>query len=86
MNLLRITVYSKRDCHLCDEAKGVLKRFAASYPLQINEQDIESDPALFEKFHDEIPVIFLENRKLFKYRIDEKKFRKAIEAALKEEQ
>jgi len=79
---LRVRIYSKKECHLCNEAKHILGRFASKYPLEIEEIDIEKDPAVFEQFHEEIPVIFLEETKLFKYKIDEKKFCKAIEMRL----
>jgi len=79
---LLVRIYSKKECHLCDEAKHVLARFASKYPLEIKEIDIEQDPAAFEQFHEEIPVIFLEDTKLFKYKIDERKFRAAIEKRL----
>lgn len=57
-------------------------RFANQYPIEIEELNIEEDEGLFEKYRDEIPVIFLNGRKLFKYRIDEKKLRKVIQSAL----
>jgi len=71
---LKLTIYSKKDCHLCEEAKSVL----AKYPVEIEEIDIETDPQLFEKYRYEIPVIFLDDRKLFKYRVDEKKLQQLI--------
>lgn len=79
---MKITIYSKKDCHLCEEAKALLVRFANQYPIEIEELNIEEDEGLFEKYRDEIPVIFLNGRKLFKYRIDEKKLRKVIQSAL----
>lgn len=81
MRLLKIKIYSREECHLCEEAKNILVRFAARYPLEIEEIDIDKDANASEKYRHEIPVIFLENRKLFKYKIDEEKLRKAIEAA-----
>ena len=75
---LRIRIYSKKDCHLCDEAKTILVNFASRYPITVEEIDIGQDAASFEKYRNEIPVIFLENRKLFKYRIDAKKLDRAI--------
>ena len=79
---LHVRIYSKKECHLCDDAKDVLRRIASRYPLTIEEIDIEKDAAAFEQFHEEIPVIFLEDTKLFKYKIDERKFCKAVESRL----
>lgn len=82
VDAMKITIYSKKDCHLCEEAKQVLKRFVDEYSLEIEEIDINEDKDLFEKYQFEIPVIFLNDRKLFKYRIDEEKLRKAIQSSL----
>jgi hypothetical protein len=50
--------------------------------LSIVEINIEDDPQLSEQFKEEIPVVFVEDQKLFKYRIDEDKLTRAIEARL----
>jgi glutaredoxin len=78
---LRITIYSKKDCHLCEEAKFILHKFAVQYPIQIEEIDIETHKEFFDRFHQEIPVVYFEGRKLFKFRIDEKKLHRAIRDA-----
>jgi glutaredoxin len=83
---MKITIYTKKDCHLCEEAKAILSRFAHEYPLSVDEIDIESDSATFEKYRYEIPVVLLNDRKIFKYRIDEKKFHRILrEAAIRQQ-
>ncbi len=66
-----VIIYSRPDCHLCDEAKAVIKRVAARIPLNIREVNIDNDPDARAKFHEEIPVIFIDGKKAFKYRIEE---------------
>ena len=77
---MRVTIYSKPECHLCDEAKLILKKVAADFPFTLREINIEEDPEVYEKYKYEIPVVFLEDVKLFKGRVDEKKLRKALSA------
>jgi glutaredoxin len=77
---LKVTIYSKKECHLCEEAHAVLERVAQHYPFEIEEVDIERDPELFAKYSEEIPVIFLEGRKLFKYKVDEKQLIRALKS------
>jgi glutaredoxin len=72
---LKITIYSKKDCHLCEDAKQLIDRLSKEYPIQLEVIDIEQDPALMQTYATEIPVVFIEGRKAFKYRIDENKFR-----------
>jgi len=81
--VVKIEIYSKKDCHLCDEAKAKLREFAERFPIHVDEIDIEQDPVVFEKHRYEIPVVYLEGRKLFKYRIDDAKLERAIRAAMK---
>jgi glutaredoxin len=80
---LKVRVYSKRECHLCDVAKEVLARVARKYPLQIEDIDIEKNPADLLAYQYEIPVVFLEDQKLFKFRVDETKLVRAIRRRLK---
>ena len=76
--LPRVEIYTKRDCCLCDEAKEVLARVRTDLPFELAEIDIESDPALMERFRTEIPVIFVAGRKAFKYRVDEQELRRRL--------
>jgi thiol-disulfide isomerase/thioredoxin len=72
--VVKVEIFSKKDCHLCDEAKAVLLRVQARTPFELVELDIEKDPALFERFKEEVPVVFVDGHKAFKYRVDEKDF------------
>ena len=38
------------------------------------EVDVDSDNELRRKFNDEVPVVFIDGRKAFKYRMDEREF------------
>jgi glutaredoxin len=79
---LRITIYSKKDCHLCENAKSILRKFAVQYPLEIEDIDIETHKEFFDRFQQEIPVVYFEGRKLFKFRIDEKRLHRTIRDAI----
>jgi glutaredoxin len=68
---LVVVIYSKPECSLCDEAKEALVRVRARVPFDLHEVDIRSDPAVFERYRYEIPVIFVEGREAFRYRVDE---------------
>jgi len=76
---IRVEIFSKKDCHLCDFAKEVLTKVNKRLPFLLQEIDITSDRDLFEVFKEQIPVVFVNGRKCFKYRVDEAKFVKVIE-------
>jgi glutaredoxin len=77
-NPIRLAIYSRPNCHLCDEAKDVIDRVRRRVEFEINLVDIESDPTLEAAYGAEIPVIFLNGNKVFKYRVDEAELERKI--------
>ena len=55
--MLTVTLYTRKDCGLCDEAKAQLAALEKEFPHRLAEVDIESDPALLKKYLVSIPVI-----------------------------
>ncbi|MCX6060280.1 MAG: DUF2085 domain-containing protein [Chloroflexi bacterium] len=55
--MLNVTLYTSKDCKLCDEVKADLNELQSQYPHRLAEVDIESDNALLAKFLVEIPVV-----------------------------
>ena len=74
MGLPEIIIYSKPDCCLCDVVKEKLRRLRHSHQFDMREVNILEDPIAYEKFKEEIPVIFINGKKAFKYRLDEERF------------
>jgi hypothetical protein len=74
----RITLYTKADCELCQVAKATLLDLQARLGFELDEIDITTDPALYAAFRVEIPVGYLEGRKLFKYRVDPELLRRQL--------
>ncbi len=52
-----VTLYSKPDCHLCDEAEHLLAQVGRRLPIEVRKVDIQSSPELFARFRYRIPVI-----------------------------
>ncbi len=55
--MLTVTLYTRKDCGLCEQAKADLASIQAQIPHQLLEIDIESDSAIREKYAAEIPVV-----------------------------
>jgi glutaredoxin len=77
-----VVVYSRKGCHLCDVVKETLTRFQGNADFQWREVDIDLDPALQQTYNDEVPVVFIDGRKAFKYHMDEDKFLRALAGRL----
>ena len=68
---VQIDIYSRPGCHLCDDAKEVVERVRRRFPFSLRVIDIETDPELEKAFGEQIPVVFINGNKAFKYLVDE---------------
>jgi glutaredoxin len=73
-----VTIYSRPDCHLCDDMKAVVARVARSLPLTLEDIDISTDPALEASYGTEIPVLMIGGKKAAKYRVTEDELRRLL--------
>ncbi len=55
--MLNVTLYTRKNCQLCEEAKAELNELQSQFPHRLAEVDISSDAALTAKYDLEIPVI-----------------------------
>lgn len=60
------TLYTRADCHLCDEAARLL----AAHGLTPIEVDIDGDPELLAKFSSHVPVVEINGRVRFRGEVD----------------
>ncbi|MFZ5902010.1 MAG: glutaredoxin family protein [Chloroflexota bacterium] len=55
--MLTVTLYTRKDCSLCDEVKADLQSLEKQLPHRLVEVDIDSDPSLQKAFGEQIPVV-----------------------------
>ena len=72
--LRNVIVYSRLGCHLCEVVKESLSKLSRRGGFIWREIDVDTDNELRRQFNDEVPVVFIDGRKAFKYRMDEKEF------------
>src|SRR5436309_608424 len=70
-----LTLYSKLDCCLCDEAKAAIAGFAQECPLTLRIVDITHDARLIEQYRNDIPVLLLDGEEIARHHIGVKKLR-----------
>ena len=76
--MTNITIYSKKGCHLCEIAMQKLLKIQNEFPFSLTEIDIENDEKLFEKYKYLIPVIEIDGKEVFTYKIDENKLKELL--------
>ena len=80
-----LTLYSKPGCHLCEDARtvvddvvGRLRASASPLDIDVEEIDIHSDPALVERYGEEIPVVLIDGRMHTYWRVDAARLESAL--------
>ena len=79
---LRLELYSRPGCHLCDDLRVLCERLSGEFPLQLTEVNIEIDPGLLARYGQEVPVLFVNGRKAVKYRTTEAGLRRLFQRRL----
>ncbi len=74
-----VILYTRQGCHLCDVVKESLARLGRNARFTLEEVDIDGDEQLRQRFNEEVPVVFIDGRKAFKYRLDEREFLRRLE-------
>lgn len=75
--MIRVTLYGRADCHLCNDMRAVVEEVRAAGPLEVEveEVDVDGDPGLAAAYGDQVPVLCVNGRKAFKYRVDARSLR-----------
>lgn len=58
--MISVTLYSRADCHLCEQALQDLEDLKQEYPHRLTVIDVDSDPKLAKEFGFEVPVVTVE--------------------------
>ena len=67
-----ITVYSRPDCHLCEEAiEALLTLHGEGYRFELREVDIESEELLLKRLLEKIPVVEIDGEVVSELLLDE---------------
>ncbi|MFF1635602.1 glutaredoxin family protein [Leifsonia sp. NPDC058248] len=80
---VELTLVGKPGCHLCDDAREVIRSVIAELPagepaVTVVEQNILEDAALHERYVEEIPVVLIGGRVHTYWRVDPARLRTAL--------
>ena len=83
--MARVTVemMGKPGCHLCDDARAIVRTVLDDFPeTEFVEHNILDDAEMFETMKDDIPIVVVNGRRHATWRVDAKEFRAAVEREL----
>ncbi|HVY71818.1 MAG TPA: glutaredoxin family protein [Verrucomicrobiae bacterium] len=66
---LLVTIYTKPGCPLCEEALAEVEAARPRQNFQMEEINILTDLALYERYHHAIPVVCVNGVEVFRYRL-----------------
>lgn len=72
---IRVIIYSRPGCHLCDEAKQAIAAAGCPGEYTLEEINIESDAGLLSRYQYDIPVITINGVEAFRHRLTSEAFR-----------
>jgi glutaredoxin len=75
---MELILYTRRDCELCREMESVIDEVIARFQASLQRVEIDGDPQLEVQFGIEVPVLFVNGRKAFKYRCTARELRKRL--------
>lgn len=78
---MRLTIYSKPGCHLCDEMEGVVRGvITGRTDITLEKVDISGDRKMLDRYGLEIPVLTIDDAKVAKYRISRDELERVLRA------
>ena len=78
---LRVTIFSRQNCHLCDVVLKMATRLQAEAPFDLTKVDISEDVGLTRDYGDRIPVVLIDGVEACAGKVTEGALRRAIKKA-----
>jgi 4a-hydroxytetrahydrobiopterin dehydratase len=66
--MVAVTLYTRANCPLCEKAKAAI--LSSGVPVEITEVDIDGDEALRARYTDDVPVIHVDGKEVFRHAVD----------------
>jgi hypothetical protein len=64
-----LVLYTKLGCHLCEAAEGVIDSVRGSCAFQFVRRYVTEDPADYERYKHDVPVIVVEGVEVARHRV-----------------
>ena len=76
--LPRVTMYSRRNCHLCEVAKEVVESAKNEAEFDFEVIFIDGDSGLEKEYGEEVPVTLINGKRHDYFRVDRARFIAAV--------
>ena len=80
VRLTLLTLVTRAGCHLCEEMAAVIEAVAGEFPVRLETRNVDEDEGLRNRYAHEVPVLLINGRKAFKYRVTVVELRRRLRA------
>lgn len=81
LDAVRLVLYTRRGCHLCDVALAELEQWRWRYGFRLDVLDVDADSALIAAYGLEVPVVMVDGRVRFRGAVNRVLLRRLLRAA-----
>ena len=78
VNMKTVTLYTKLGCHLCETVEATIAFILKRQKFILVRRDITEDPADYEKFQHDIPVILVDGVEIARHRMSPEQLIRAL--------
>ncbi|GAA1868236.1 glutaredoxin family protein [Pseudonocardia ailaonensis] len=75
---MRVTVLTRVNCHLCDEAEAAVAGICGELGVAWSTEDVDADPELRAEYGDMVPVIMIDGKQHGYYKVEADRLRRAL--------
>ena len=68
--LARVVLFGRQGCHLCDDAREVVRTVCETAGEAWREVDVDTDPALVDRYGEYVPVVEVDGVQQGFWRVD----------------
>ena len=76
----KVVLYHAKGCHLCERAREIVAEIREQIPFDLEEIEIDGDPALEASYREWLPVVEIDGERAFVYYVDADAFRRKVAA------
>ena len=76
--MTRVTLYTRAGCHLCEEAREVVRRVCDATGTGWVERDLDRVPELLARYATLVPVVLVDGKEHAHWRVDPARLTEAL--------
>lgn len=78
MTPVRLTLYGRSYCHLCDDMLAALETLRGEFLFELHILDVDSDPLIGREYDELVPVLVVNGKELCHHFLDVGKVREHL--------